>query len=177
MFFNLEPNHIIIVSHLSADFSISQKGLWEYRAYSRRYRNRRIGEFLKEMHLTEGRNTGFRKIRNALRNNGSPEPLFETDDERTYFSTTIYIHPDFEITASNEDVNEGVNEGVLDSLNKNEKAILKQLKESPTSTAVELAGKIGVSKSMVECALKRLKALKVISRTGSDKAGKWMILK
>ena len=53
--------------------------------------------------------------------------------------------------------------------------MLKQLKESPTSTAVELAGKIGVSKSMVECALKRLKALKVISRTGSDKAGKWMI--
>lgn len=80
MFFNLEPNHIIIVSHLSADFSISQKGLWEYRAYSRRYRNRRIGEFLKEMHLTEERNTGFRKIRNALRYNGSPEPLFEADD-------------------------------------------------------------------------------------------------
>ena len=89
------------------------------------------------------------------------------------FSTTIYIHPDFEITASNKDANEGV----FDSLNKNETAILKQLKESPTSTAVELAGKIGVSKSMVECALKRLKALKVISRTGSDKAGKWMILK
>ena len=125
------------------------------------------------MHLTEGRNTGFRKIRNALRNNGSPEPLFETDDERTYFSTTIYIHPDFEITASNEDVNEGV----LDSLNKNEKTILKLLKESPTSTAVELAGKIGVSKSTVERALKRLKALKFISRTGSDKAGKWMVLK
>ena len=129
------------------------------------------------MHLTEGRNTGFRKIRNALRNNGSPEPLFETDDERTYFSTTIYIHPDFEITASNEDVNEGVNEGVLDSLNRNEKAILKLLKESPTSTAVELAGKIGVSKSTVERALKRLKTLKFISRTGSDKAGKWMVLK
>lgn len=80
MFFNLEPNRIIIVSHLSADFSISQKELWKYRAYSRRYRNRRIDEFLKEMHLTEERNTGFRKIRNALRYNGSPEPLFETDD-------------------------------------------------------------------------------------------------
>lgn len=99
--------------------------------------------------------------------------MFETDDERTYFSTTIYIHPDFEITASNE----AVNEGVFDSLNKNEKAILKLLKESPTSTAVELAGKIGVSKSTVERALKRLKTLKFISRTGSDKAGKWMVLK
>lgn len=127
------------------------------------------------MHLTEGRNTGFRKIRNALKNNGSPEPLFETDDERTYFSTTIYIHPDFEFTASNDGVNEGVNEGVFDGLNKNEKAILKLLQEDPASTAVELAGKIGVSKSTVERALKRLKALELISRTGSDKAGKWMI--
>lgn len=44
---------------------------------------------------SEGRNTGFRKIRYALRNNGSPEPLFEADDERTYFSTTLYIHPYF----------------------------------------------------------------------------------
>lgn len=87
----VEPDRIIIVSHPGADRSISQEGLREYRVYSRRYRNRRIGEFLKEMHLTEGRNTGFRKIRNALRNNGSPEPLFETDEERTYFATTIFI--------------------------------------------------------------------------------------
>ena len=98
------------------------------------------------------------------------------DDEGT-FHKTIDIHSNFEIIASNEDVNEGVNEGVLDSLNRNEKAILKLLKESPTSTAVELAGKIGVSKSTVERALKRLKTLKFISRTGSDKAGKWMVLK
>ena len=87
----VEPDRIIIVSHPGADRSISQEGLREYRVYSRRYRNRRIGELLKEMHLTEGRNTGFRKIRNALRNNGSPEPLFETDEERTYFATTIFI--------------------------------------------------------------------------------------
>ena len=91
----VEPDRMIIVSHPGADRSISQEGLREYRVFSRRYRNRRIGEFLKEMHLTEGRNTGFRKIRNALRNNGSPEPLFETDEERTYFATTLFFHPDF----------------------------------------------------------------------------------
>ena len=32
------------------------------RAVSRRYRNRRIGEFLKELDLTEGRSTGIPKI-------------------------------------------------------------------------------------------------------------------
>ena len=51
-----------ILSHPGADRSISMEGLKNYRAVSRRYRNRRIGEFLKELHLTEGRNTGFQKI-------------------------------------------------------------------------------------------------------------------
>ena len=91
----VETDRIIIVSHPGADRSISAQGLRTYKVYNRRYRNRRIGEFLKELHLTEGRNTGFRKIRNALLRNGSPEPLFETDDERTFFATTLYIHPDF----------------------------------------------------------------------------------
>jgi ATP-dependent DNA helicase RecG len=43
----VEPDRIIIVSHPGADRSISAEGLREYRVYSRRYRNRRIGEFLK----------------------------------------------------------------------------------------------------------------------------------
>ena len=55
----VETDRIIIVSHPGADRSISAQGLKEFRVYNRRYRNRRIGEFLKEMHLTEGRNTGF----------------------------------------------------------------------------------------------------------------------
>ena len=59
----------------------------------RRYRNRRLGDFLKELHLTEGRSTGFPKIRRALKKNGSPASLFETDDEREYFMAVIKIHP------------------------------------------------------------------------------------
>lgn len=72
-----------------------QDGLKSYRVFNRRYRNRHIGEFLKELHLTEGRNTGFGKILNALEKNGLPKPLFETDDERTSFAATIFIHPNF----------------------------------------------------------------------------------
>ena len=56
------PDRIEIVSHPGPDRSITDEGLRTYRVFNRRYRNRRIGEFLKEMHLTEGRNTGFRKI-------------------------------------------------------------------------------------------------------------------
>ena len=41
------------------------------KAVSRRYRNRRIGEFLKELDLTEGRATGIPKILRAMRANSS----------------------------------------------------------------------------------------------------------
>jgi ATP-dependent DNA helicase RecG len=90
------PDRIEIVSHPGADRSITKEGLKNYHVFNRRYRNRRIGEFLKEMRLTEGRNTGFKKIINALERNGSPQPVFETDAERLSFSTTLLIHPDFQ---------------------------------------------------------------------------------
>ena len=66
-----------------------------HRASNHRYRNRRIGDFLKELHLTEGRNTGFKKILDALESNGSPKPEFETDDSRSYFITRLFIHEGF----------------------------------------------------------------------------------
>lgn len=45
--------------------------------------------------MTESRNTGFKKILNALEYNGSPKPEFETDEERSYFITRLFIHEEF----------------------------------------------------------------------------------
>ena len=59
------------------------------RIVARDYRNRRIGDLLKELHLTEGRGTGFPTIRNAMRENNSPEPVFETDEQSTYFLSVL----------------------------------------------------------------------------------------
>ncbi len=60
------------------------------RIVARDYRNRRIGDFLKELRLTEGRGTGFPVIYRALELNDSPKPVFETDEQSSYFLTTIY---------------------------------------------------------------------------------------
>ena len=59
---------------------------------AREYRNRRIGDFLKELRLTEGRGTGFPTIYAAMETNGSPEPVFDTDAECTYFLVTLPAH-------------------------------------------------------------------------------------
>ena len=39
--------------------------------------------------------TGFPKNRKALRQNGSPEVRFETDDNNSYFLAHLDIHPEF----------------------------------------------------------------------------------
>jgi len=63
------------------------------KAVNRRYRNRRIGEFLKELEMTEGRSTGIPKILKEMAANGSPTPLFETDDDRLSFVIRLPRHP------------------------------------------------------------------------------------
>ena len=67
------------------------------------------------MHLTEGRNTGFRKILKALERNGSPLPEFITDDEHSFFITRLFIREDFYDENGIENSESGV-ENVTDSV-------------------------------------------------------------
>lgn len=89
----IHPDRIEILSFPGPDRSIKQSDIEKGILVARRYRNRRIGEFLKELKLTEGRCTGIPKIINSMKNNGSPPPIFQTDEERTYFITLLKIHP------------------------------------------------------------------------------------
>ena len=91
----VEKDMIEIVSFPGPDRSVTQEGLKRYKVSNRRYRNRRIGEILKELHLTEGRNTGFGKILRALEENGSPKPEFETDEDHSYFISRLFVHEAF----------------------------------------------------------------------------------
>lgn len=58
-------------------------------------RNRRIGEFLKELRLAEGRGTGLPKLYRTMKENGSPDPKFDFDRDRTYFRVTLPAHPEY----------------------------------------------------------------------------------
>lgn len=48
-----------------------------------------------QMHLTEGRSTGFSKIYQAVKRNDSSMPIFETDDRNMHFLATMPIHQAF----------------------------------------------------------------------------------
>jgi predicted HTH transcriptional regulator len=45
--------------------------------------------------MTEGLGTGIPKILREIRKNESPEPIFHTDDDRTFFLVEFPMHPVF----------------------------------------------------------------------------------
>lgn len=89
------PGSVIFINHGGPDRSIQLQAFNTGRVRSRRYRNRRLGEFLKELKLTEGRATGIPTILKTLKDNGSPPPHFDTDADRTFFEVELMIHPAF----------------------------------------------------------------------------------
>lgn len=91
----IEPTHIDILSYAGPDRSISVEAIKAAKKLkARRYRNRRLGDFLKELGLTEGRATGIPTIQKHLKLNGSNPAVMETDDDRTYFLITIPCRED-----------------------------------------------------------------------------------
>jgi ATP-dependent DNA helicase RecG len=100
----VNPDGIEIVSYPGPDASIRIEALNSDKIVARRYRNRRIGEFLKELDLTEGRCTGIPTIRAAMAENGSPPPRFSTDEARTYFLVELPIHPQAMVIRAHEEL-------------------------------------------------------------------------
>ena len=101
----IEPDHIDILSYAGPDRSISSEAIKAARKLkARRYRNRRLGDFLKELDLTEGRATGIPTIQQSLKDNGSERAAIETDEDRTYFLMTFPCHPSFVNVPSKQDI-------------------------------------------------------------------------
>ncbi|HAG05202.1 MAG TPA: AAA family ATPase [Lachnospiraceae bacterium] len=91
----ITPQSIEITSFPGFDRSITDEDIAKYQIRARVYRNRRIGDFLKELKLIEGRNTGFPNAIKALTENGSDLPKFDMSPQRDYLSVTIPIHSYF----------------------------------------------------------------------------------
>ena len=143
---------------------------------SRRYRNRRLGDFLKELDLTEGRSTGVPTIQTKLAENGSPRAIFETTDDRLTFLITIPIHE--MCSESSETTNESSERTTKSSERKRKSSerILDLIKNKPTISAAEIAMEIDMSSRGVEKQIKKLREAGVIRRNGADFGGYWEII-
>jgi ATP-dependent DNA helicase RecG len=146
------------------------------KAIARRYRNRRIGEFLKEIDLSEKRSTGITKILKALKTNNSPPPDFETDDERNYLITTIKVNPAFEpnymrVKVENERSFERSLSEVLSEVEIGKMApIIRYLQEHGSITPKEAIGATGKSAATVRRYLAVLCEKGILTAKGNTNA-------
>lgn len=175
----IEPERISILSFSGPNHTIPMKFVRTGRLLrSRRYRNRRLGEFLKELDLTEGRATGIPTIQDELRYNGSPQATIETDEARTYFLIDIPCHPNFiadRVVLNENGVKDGVKDGVKE-LSEIHKLIIAEIQKSPNITTSELAQKIDVKFRTLQRYIFQLKSLGVITREGGRKEGRWIVI-
>jgi hypothetical protein len=100
----ISPEEIVIVNYPGPDRSVRLDQLRQGKAIPRRYRNRRIGDFLKELEITEGRSTGIPKILRAMKKNGSPPPVFDFDEDHSYFLIRLPVHRKAKSIPTQEDV-------------------------------------------------------------------------
>ena len=164
---------------------ITNADLKKPRIVSRHYRNRRIGDFLKEMHMTEGRSTGFPKIYQAVKRNDSPMPIFETDDRNGHFLATMPIHQAFvDEKAYLASIGKELDDGGKKDDKKDDKkelsdiqlTILSLIENNDKITIPVLARKTGTSERTLSRELKIMREeLKVLTRECGRKDGRWVI--
>lgn len=110
----IERGEITLHNAGGPDRSIRREDFAKGKVIPKRYRNRRLGDFLKELELTEGHATGCSTIKQVMKANGSPDPVFDFDEDRTWFQVTLPIHPAFKT-------------GKVDKIEKKEPDLLEDL--------------------------------------------------
>ncbi|MEE6159548.1 DeoR family transcriptional regulator [Olsenella sp. YH-ols2221] len=127
-----------------------------------------IVKILKELHLTEGRNTGIHKMLQSLAENGSPEPLLETDEDRIYFLTTIYKRN----LAERQDAPSPRSQAIAERRER----LLVYLSEHPASSLAEASVSLGVSRATTNRDMSELRAQGRIRHEGASRTGRWIVL-
>ena len=141
----ITPEKMEILSLPGPDRSITDDDLEKRVLVSSRYRNRRIGDFLKELKMVEGRNTGIPLILNAMKSNGSELPSFKTDEERSYFRVILPIHPLFLSKRPEEETVSG-QKATRKSRDEVRALILAALSQYGNLSMNELSAKLGYKK-------------------------------
>lgn len=188
----VQPYEITISSATGPDRSIPMDAIKKgQRMVSRYYRNRRLGEFLKELSLTEGRNTGIPTIQRELAHNSSPAATFETDEDRLSFLVRIPCHDGEEGVSSvffnDKEVNNHDKENNKETDNYDKELrqrdlsniqieLLKIVKLFPNITFNDLAFKLKITVSALRNQRKQLESKGVfLCRKGATKKGSWEI--
>ena len=112
----------------------------------------------------------------ALEANGSPKPEFETDEDRSYFITRLFIHEAFvidcdeELKRSQKGAEKEPKKGA-----ERKQAILAILAENPTITQAQLMEEMNLTRKQVQNDMKELQKEGVLVREGTNRRGRWLV--
>jgi len=145
-------------------------------------KNPKIANFFKEIGRSDQLGSGLRNIfRYAPQYTpGTVPQLIEGDVFKTIIPLKplrAYNHeppPSPFVLREDPDGKMGVRVGIR--LSANEAKIVSRLLKSPDTTIAKLATQIGISKSAVENILTKLKQSDLLRRTGSKRAGEWVVM-
>ncbi|EHO67823.1 hypothetical protein HMPREF9944_02120 [Segatella maculosa OT 289] len=184
----IEPTGISILNCPGPDRSIPKEDIEKGDMLkSRRYRNRRLGDFLKELDLTEGRSTGVPTIQAKLAENGSSRAIFETTDDRMTFLVTIPVHEGCnesseklrsgsEISSERGSERDGLgSETSSERGSETRDLIIEIITQNPRVTTAEIAMQLSISSRGVEKQMRKLREAGVIRRVGGRYGGYWEI--
>lgn len=140
----VRPDRMEIFNRPGPDKNISDERIEAFDLRSDCYLNNRLGDFLKELKLTEGRSTGIPRVLKSLEDNGSDPPVYETDEDRRFLRVIIPIHSGFLPRTENEgtvpgDAKRNRNSQEIKSL------ILESLRDNGCQSGRDLAASIGYS--------------------------------
>lgn len=172
----IEPDCIRIISYPGIDrsipMSIIEKG---ERFKTRMYRNRRLGEFLKELDLTEGRCTGIPTIQEGLEKNGSPRAIFETDEDRRAVCVTIPIQPDYYKGMGSIRTTHSTQSTTHSALTETERNIINMIRSDSKISQSKIASSLGMDVNTVKYYVRSLSQKDIITRLGNNRSGEWII--
>jgi ATP-dependent DNA helicase RecG len=172
----ISPNKIEIINYGAVDRSIKECDLNDGKSIrARRYRNRRLGDFLKELNLTEGRGTGLPTIRKELNINRSPDAKYEIDDTYSSFIVTFKVHEAFRCNELIISEDGKIISGKPATQMTRRKEIFMLILNNASITRNELAKKIHIAPSAVQKHLAVLQKEGYIVRTGKTRASCWVV--
>lgn len=129
-------------------------------------RNKQIASLFKEAGIIEKYGSGIKRILEAMKAYGNPEPLFE--EIQNGFRVTV-----FKVTqkTTRKSTQKATQKTTRKKVTKDK--ILDALRENPKITRDEIASMLGKSPNTIKEHLARLKAEGRLERIGSDRDGYW----
>ena len=146
-------------------------------------RNKAIANIFSQMGLVEAWGSGVKRILNAAKGYGLPEPKFQEFDNM--FRVELFRNS-LPMTSENKHIGEtsekhrrnigetSEKHGIVE-LNSTQQEIVKLLLENNQLSAAKLAEKIGVASRNIESNIKKLKEFGILVRHGSPKNGYWEV--